>query len=533
VRLRFVMSVVCFFILASVVLAYIMFGQNLLTPKVSIVDSPSGNPIVIENTHVGTESWKIPKGKESTTQIQAYASATSVLPGQKLTFYVSTQVEGTNYSIDIYRLGWYGGSGGRLMASVPYQAGHAQGFYDSVNHILVNCNSCYVDQKTGLVEANWQPSYVLTIPSDWTSGIYLAKFTDDFGKQIYTPFDVRGNSHSLYVAVTPDTTYAAYNIWGGYSLYQAGNNASLDEGTDSNKGVKVSFDRPYTVDNGSSQVLVFEAAAIHWMERQGYDLTYISDVDLHENPAQLLDHRAYLSLGHDEYWTKEMRDGVELARNDGIGLAFLGADAVYWQMRFEPDSAGTPDRTIVCYKVQTANHDLALDPLYGKDNTRLTTQWRDPALARPENALVGIMFSDLTHLQQGFPWAVSPQANSSLLDGTGLLPGQQYGCGLVGYEWDRIFTNGATPNRLQVLGTSHTANNSKKADTSNTTYYIAPSGAMVFASGSIYWALALDNYRFQKDPLCTGQSAAVPGIQKLMARVLDALVNHQSVRGNL
>ena len=525
-RLRFVLGVVVFFILAAVALAGIMSGQSLFTPRTSIGDSLSGNPIILENAHLGTESWEIPAGKASSTQIQAYASATSVLPGQKLTFYVSTQVEGTAYSIDIYRLGWYGGSGGRLMTSVGYRTGHAQGFYDSVNHILVNCHSCYVDPKTGLVEAKWQPSYTLSVPPDWTTGIYLAKFTSANGQQTYAPFDVRGNSHSLYVAVTPDTTYAAYNDWGGFSLYDAGSSAPKDETIKLSRAVKVSFDRPYAEDSGSSQVLVFEAAAFHWMERQGYDLSYISDVDLHEKPAQLLDHRAYLSLGHDEYWTKEMRNGVELARNNGIGLAFLGADADYWQMRFEPDGAGTPDRTIVCYKVQTVNHDLALDPLYGKDNTRLTTQWRDPALARPENALVGIMFSGLTHQQQGFPWAVSPQANSSFLDGTGLLPGQQYGCGLVGYEWDRVFANGATPNRLKVLGASHTINDTKKADTSNTTYYIAPSGAMVFASGSIYWALALDNYRFQKDQLCTGQSPVVPGMQKLMARVMDALVIH-------
>ena len=528
-RLRFVIGVVFFFIVAAVALAAVMSGLSFFTPRTIIGDSPSGNPIVVENNHLGTEGWKIPAGKESSSQIQAYASATSVLPGQKLTFYVSTQVEGTSYSIDIYRLGWYGGTGGRQMTSVLYQTGHAQGFYDPANRLLVDCHTCHIDPKTGLVEANWQPSYVLAVPPDWTTGIYLAKFTDASGKQTYTPFDVRSNAHSLYVAVTPDTTYAAYNIWGGYSLYQAGSNVSTDEGTDSNRGVKVSFDRPYTVENGSSQVLGFEADAIHWMESQGYDLSYISDVDLHQNPTQLLNHHAYLSLGHDEYWTKEMRDGVELARNSGVGLAFLGADAVYWQMRFEPDSAGTPDRTIVCYKVQTASHNLPSDPFYSKDKTRLTTQWRDPALARPENALIGIMFSDLTHQQQGFPWSVSTHADSSLFEGTGLLPGQQYGCGLVGYEWDRAFANGATPQGLHILGTSKTVNNTKKADTSNTTYYIAPSGAMVFASGSIYWTLALDNYRFQKDQSCTGQSPSVPSMQKLMARVMDALVIHHPV----
>ena len=371
------------------------------------------------------------------------------------------------------------------------------------------------------------------MPPDWTTGIYLAKFTDANGKQTYAPFDVRGNSHSLYVAVTPDTTYAAYNDWGGYSLYQAGEDVALNEAAKLPRAMRVSFDRPYTVDDGSSQVLAFEADAIHWLERQGYDLSYISDVDLHEKPAQLLDHRAFLSLGHDEYWTKEMRDGVEHARDSGVGLAFLGADADYWQMRFEPDSAGRPDRTIVCYKVLTANKDLAHDPIFGKDNTRVTSQWRDPILARPENALIGVMFSDLTHRQQGFPWTLSPLAKSALLDGTGLRPGQPYGCGLVGYEWDRVFANGATPAGLQVLGASHTVDDNNIPDSGNTTYYIAPSGAMVFATGSIYWTLALDNYRFQTDESCTGQSLVVPGMQKLMAHVMDALVVHHPARGNL
>src|SRR5712691_2800064 len=245
VRLRLVVGGVVFFLLAAVVLAGIMSGSGLFASKTRIGGSQtpvtSGNPIVLENTHLGTDSWRIPHGKEASTQIQAYASATSVLPGQELTFYVSTQNEGTAYSIDIYRLGWYGGSGGRLMISVLYQTGHAQGYYKSATHLLVNCNSCYVDPKTGLVEANWQPSYTLPVPSDWTTGIYLAKFTDANGKQTYVPFDVLGNFHSLYVAVTPDTTYAAYNDWGGYSLYQAGSSALLNETTKLKRGVKVAF----------------------------------------------------------------------------------------------------------------------------------------------------------------------------------------------------------------------------------------------------------------------------------------------------
>ena len=126
-----------------------------------------------------------------------------------------------------------------------------------------------------------------------------------------------------------------------------------------------------------------------------------------------------------------MRDAIQNARDGGVGLAFLGASTGYWQMRFEPNSGGNPDRTVVCYKVATARSDLGRDPFYRKDSTRLTAQWRDPVLKRPENALVGIMYSSQNH-QQGFPWRVSANTHSSLLTGTGLVAGTSYGCALVG-----------------------------------------------------------------------------------------------------
>jgi hypothetical protein len=524
---------ILFFVSAGVVLATLLLGLILLIfrassnnqPLSQITVTPKSKIIMRENAFQGTSDWKIPVSKAASIQIQAYASATSVSPGETLNFYVSTRKEATTYSIDIYRLGWYGGKGGRLMASRSKQISFAQGYYDTHNHTLVGCSSCRIDTQTGLIEANWLPSYTLIVPPDWVTGVYLAKFTENTeGRQTYVPFDVRGNLHSLYVAVTSDTTYAAYNYWGGYSLYKAENNLGpISLG----RGVKVSFDRPYVDNYGSSQVLTFEADAIHWLERQSYDLSYISSVDLHKDTEQLMQHRSYLSLGHDEYWTKEMRDGVERARDHGVGLAFLGANAAYWQIRFEPNSAGVPDRTIVCYKVN--NGDLSRDPLYRKDNTRVTAQWRDPVLARPENALIGIMYSSYEDKQRGFPWQLSPQAKSQLLDGTSLHPGQQYGCGLVGYEWDRIYANSTTPAGIQVLARSSTVTYLNKPDISNTTYYIASSGAMVFATGSISWAASLDSYRLFADKLCNSLDTVVPGMQMLMAHVMDALViNHPS-----
>ncbi|MDQ6660404.1 MAG: hypothetical protein M3Z24_05500, partial [Chloroflexota bacterium] len=483
------------------------------------------NVIQQENALQGTSSWKIPYGQQATTQIQAYASATSVQPGQSISFQVSTQVEGTLYSLGIYRFGWYGGLGGRLKLLVSHLVGHAQGYYDRDAHQLNQCTACHVDTTSGLVEANWQPSYTLTIPPDWVTGVYLAKFADAKGMQTYAPFDVRGNTYATYVLVTSDTTYAAYNQWGGASLYEEGNasstqNGHIQEGTSSH-GVRVSFDRPYVDGYGSGHILLFETTGIHWLERQGYDLSYISSVDLHENARQLLQHRVYLSLGHDEYWTKEMRDGVEYARDHGVGLGFLGANESYWQMRFEPNSKGIADRTLVCYKVETGHNDLAHDPSYGKDNTRITTQWRDPILHRPENSLAGIMYSSLTLTQRGFTWQVNASADEPLLKGTGLQSGQQYGCGIVGYEWDHIFNNGETPKNLHVIAQSNTIDAYHRTDTSNTAYYIAPSGAMVFAAGSIYWTAALDSFRIYPAPLCA--VTVVPQIQTLLTNVMVAL----------
>lgn len=469
------------------------------------------NPIRTENTFPGTTHWQIPEGKGATTQIQAYTNTLSVAPRQKLTVYVSTEYEGTPYDIEIYRMGWYQGKGGRLMIAERRLVGQAQGYYDAQADTLVNSPASYVDAKTGLVEARWQPSYTLTIPVGWTTGVYLVKCIDAQGMQTYTYFSVLGNPNATYGVVTADTTAAAYNSWGGHSLY---NTDSLMRGT------KVSFDRPSTQNYGSDQVLAFEMNVIRWLERHGYDLSYMSSIDLHTNPAALLRHKAYISLGHDEYWTKEMRDGVENARDHGVGLAFLEANAVYHQVRFEPNSAGVPNRTVVCYKVSTEAGDLSLDPFYGVDNSRVTAQWRDPVINRPENALVGIMYSNTNGTLRGFPW-VAYSSSLPLLQNTGLQAGQQHGVGLVGYEWDRVFHNGATPARLQILGSSPTITVDGQHDTSHTTYYIAPSGAMVFATGSLYWTAALDDYRFAKD---AQETPVVPQLQKLMANVMDALI---------
>jgi hypothetical protein len=181
---------------------------------------------------------------------------------------------------------------------------------------------------------------------------------------------------------------------------------------------------------------------------------------------------------------------------------------------------------VVCYK------EAARDPLLGHDNSRVTVKWREAPVLHPENALVGIMYSQYAHVPRGFPWRFSPSpattASSPLLAGTGLRPGQAHGCDLVGYEWERVFVNGASPAGRHVLSASSTVTWAQRADTSNTTYFVAASGSLVFASGSIYWSSALDDLRVSDvapefgpvDPGATcalsGQSRAVSEIQALM-----------------
>jgi N,N-dimethylformamidase beta subunit-like, C-terminal len=376
--------------------------------------------IAQENSSPGTTDWLTPPGKRSTTQIQMYLSATSVRPGAALSVFVSVQTAGALFSIDIFRLGWYGGKGARRVLSAGPLVGEAQGYYDLTRGRLVNCVTCSVDGWLGLVEANWRSSYEVTIPSDWITGVYLVKVTDAHGYQTWAPFDVLGHDHATYVMVTSDTTVAAYNEWGGASLYLWRLPGGLG-----GHARKVSLDRPIA-GWGDEQGLTYEIDGIRWLERNGYDVSYMSSVDLHERPEQLLGHRAYLVFGHDEYWSAEMRDGLERARDAGVGLGFFGGNIGYWQIRFEPNSHGAPDRTIVNYK------EANLDPLLARDRAHVTTQWRDPIIGRPENALIGVMYAGFATQPRGFAWRMGGDSSPPLLQGTRLRPGQTYGCDLVG-----------------------------------------------------------------------------------------------------
>lgn len=451
------------------------------------------NAIVLENQQTGTTAWQI--GNIATNnEIAGYGDAKSVNKGQALNLKVSLAQAG-QYSIDVYRLGYYGGAGGRLMSSVTGLNGVTQA-------------APTIDPTTRLVECKWNNSYTLQTGANWTSGLYLVKLTDsNTGKQSYVEFTLRDDNRPAELGFqNAAATYEAYNNYGGYSTYSFN---SLNN----QPAYKVSFDRPLAFD--APNTLTWEYQAARWMESQGYDLSYYSNLDVQTNPFQLYSQKGFLSVGHDEYWSLEMRNNVEKARDNGTNLGFFAANSAYWRTRFEPSSTGTANRVVAIYK-----DDWQLDPVAQQDNSKATTLFRSPQVNRPENALLGVMYTGLTNdFAGGFDFKVSNAADPYYA-GTGLSNGDTIPK-LVGYEWDAVVNNGLTPSGLVVLsespvvpdGIAQNLPPGTNTNVSNAVRYTAASGAKVFSTGSIQWSWGLDSE-------LTPSPRQSPLAQKITANVL-------------
>jgi hypothetical protein len=268
----------------------------------------------------------------------------------------------------------------------------------------------------------------------------------------------------------------------GKSLY-AFNSYGANTISGNTSAVKVSFDRPMA-DSGLGNFISWEINLLRWLERSGYDVTYTTDVDTHANGGELLRHKAFLSTGHDEYWSKEMRDAAEAARDSGVNLAFFGGNASYTQVRFEPSAAGVPNRVVVEYRTELFN---PIDPVQGPTTT---TNYRDPPLNRPEQTLMGIQF---IASMANTDYVV---ANSShwVYAGTGFKDGDVVR-GIVGYEADAFmpgFPPANTTNQT-LLSQSPFTDSGGVTKFANSSIYQAPSGAWVFAAGTMSWSWALDD----------------------------------------
>src|SRR6266446_5132511 len=490
------------------ILLYLMMVTGLL---VSPAHGQASNPIVIENQQPGTGQWQIfgTSATDDGGQIKGYASATSVNKGQNITFYVSTNPAQT-YTIDVYRMGWYQGLGGRLLQHIGPLNGVPQ-------------PTCPTDATTGMIECHWSPAYTLATQTSWTSGVYLALLTNAQGYQNYIAFVVRDDSRvAALLYQQPVATYQAYNDYPndsktGKSLY-AFNSYGATTVSGGPNAVKVSFDRPYSSDGTGiawgQSFFSWEFAFVRWMEMSGYDVTYATDIDTHTNGNMLLNYRGILSVGHDEYWSKPMYDAFIAARDAGVNLGFFGANAIYWQVRFEPSSSGATNRVLVCYR------NAALDPI--TDPSLKTVNWRDPQLNRPEQTLVGVQFTAQTQYNSQnngyYPYVVTNSGNW-VYAGTGFKDGDSVP-GLVGYEADRLFSQYPSPNAVSgthtLLSNSPFPTGPNTSDYANSSVYQTPSGAWVFSAGTFGWSYALDNFN--------GYNVVDARIQQTTANVLNAFL---------
>jgi hypothetical protein len=394
--------------------------------------------------------------------MEGYLGVTSAQRGDTVTLYASTTAP--SFTFEVYRMGWYQGQGGRLVWTSPTIPGKQQAPATRI-------------AATNTYEARWAPSTTFTVGADWPDGSYLLKLVSASGIQRWVPLTVRDDaSKAALVIVNAVSSWQAYNRWGGCSLYNC-------PGGQGERSTMVSFDRPYDrVTDGSGDFVGNELPLIMRAEEANFDVSYLTSIDVHQHPELLKNHKAMLSLGHDEYWSKEMYDGAEDARDSGVNLAFFGANAVYRQVRFEPSELGA-DRHMVNYR-STA------DPIRHTDPARTTVSFRDSPVNRPEAALIGEQYQCNPVRADG----IVIQPESWIFAGTGLAQGAHIEI-LVGSEYDQYIHGQGGPDNVEIVAHSPVTCHGR-AGYSDVTYYTGLSGAGVFATGTNYWVSKLEPPEF-------------------------------------
>jgi VCBS repeat-containing protein len=472
----------------------------------------STNPIVLENQKQGNpeSEWGIDGDGDS--NIEGFATDISVNHGSTISFKINT--DSTDYRIDIYRLGYYGGMGARKVGTMEHTGLQVQ-------------PAPLRDNSTGLVDAgNWSVSASWDVPADAVSGVYIAKLTrlDGTSGENQIPFIVRDDSsHSDVVFQTSDETWQAYNGWGGANFY-GGDGPATGQG--SGRAYAVSYNRPIDTRGGvgtyaGPQDYLFgaEYASIYWLEENGYDVSYMAGVDVDRYGSLLLNHKAFVDAGHDEYWSGQQRTNVEAARDAGVNLMFWSGNEMYWRTRWGDSisSDATDYRTLISYKETWAN--ASIDPTNQWTGTFRDPRFSPPAIggASPENAVTGQLFQvDDVGPNLGAITVPYDDANLRFWRNTSvanLQPGQTATLvqNYLGYEWDEAPDNGFDPAGLVRLSSTTLPVSSYLLDYGNTvgngiathslTLYRAASGALVFGAGTVYWPWALsDNHDLQATP---------------------------------
>lgn len=296
-----------------------------------------------ENARAGSRDWLLqapridPATRFRCPWIEGHCSHATVRAGETVSFHVSTR-PASRFRLDLYRMGWYGGEGARRVARLGPFAGAPQPDPSPDARRLHACA--------------WRPCAELRIPDDWLSGVYLGRLVaEPDGVDSYLVFVLADEREADVVFQCSDLTWQAYNRWPARgSVYDDG-----ERFWTWGPGVDASFDRPYgrycqlvdaPLSTGSGEFLLWEMPVAHWLEAQGVDVTYVSNLDVHRDADTLLRARGFLSVGHDEYWTLEMFEGVSRAVARGVSAAFLSANTCCGRVALRPSEDGRPDRIL-------------------------------------------------------------------------------------------------------------------------------------------------------------------------------------------
>ncbi len=498
-----------------------------------------GLDIAHENRQKGSTAWQIQRPAME-REVEGYADQTSVPRGGTIRFFVNTA--SPSFTLQVFRMGWYAGLGGRAVTQpLRYPPAH------EALHRQPPCSAPTNDPTTSVVECAWRNPIALPVADDWTSGVYLVKLTAGgkgpaTGRESYITFVVRDDaSKATHLMQIPVTTYQAYNNWGGQSIYQHNTacNIVCTAGACPCTNPKVaqssivSFERPYGVyvadrfarsgppgyptnpwngkpinpDNTIGAGLLFEwdLNLIRWLEREGYDLSYTTNLDTDADRAGLRAHQSFLSVGHDEFWSTASLCNVIAARDAGIQIGFLGENTAFKHVAFEPATGGQPRRRM---------HELLPRLEFAKISC-------DPAsdVTYNRSSLVGLSSA---HFPVEAPLVVRNTTSPTgqwVYRGSGLHDGDEVPW-LLGYEaeFPAPFAAGDPQHldyTLLALSSPTFAGKGPICTPPSTqgcaamTAYRAASGAQVVSTGSMFWPWALDAYNANPTGLETGVLAGV------------------------
>jgi hypothetical protein len=392
--------------------------------------------------------WQI-GSKHFSVDTAGFLAPNSVLPGEAVRAFV-TCPEGS-FTLSAYRMGFYAGVG-------------AQKYWTSNTIPCVKQTKQVIDPVTNLSESHWQESAQIPT-SGFPPGVYLLKIASTADHEAFMPLVIRqSDARGRVVFAVPTMTSLAYNHWHGASAYRGKQGFS-------NRARVFSFDRPNDWGYGSGKYLNYVQPLVVAAERLGLNIDYVTDVDVATIPNLLQGASAYISAGHDEYWTGKERTAVETARDGGTNLLFFGANVSYWQTRLVDSSLGA-NRHMILYK--SAQED--------PNKINPTVRFRD--INRPESILTGQNYNCFP-VSGNFTVSVP---GSFIFQGTHVVRGTSL-TGIIGPEIDHVVNPTGFVGRIQVVAKSIVTKGGlkKRITSSDMVYGISPSGAGTISVGTMKW----------------------------------------------